>query len=96
MGGGRRFPFPKSVWSPAGGWWAEPKNWKRNTAIAFVVQAFILYHAYNWAEGKTVYFIIFYIVITFVDDVQSEGSSAQRTRQSSPLNLCVDREFDCV
>ena len=23
------------VWSPAGGWWADPKHWRRNTALAF-------------------------------------------------------------
>lgn len=24
------------VWSPAGGFFADPKHWKRNTALAFV------------------------------------------------------------
>lgn len=36
MGGGRHFHFPKHVWSPAGGWWANPTHWKRNTGFAFV------------------------------------------------------------
>ncbi|CAK7198535.1 hypothetical protein SEUCBS139899_001198 [Sporothrix eucalyptigena] len=34
MGGGPKIPYPKHVWSPAGGWYAQPANWKRNTAIA--------------------------------------------------------------
>ena len=37
MGMGRgaaNFPYPKWVWSPAGGWWCEPKNGSRNTMIA--------------------------------------------------------------
>ena len=25
--------YPKEVWSPAGGWYAQPANWKVNTAI---------------------------------------------------------------
>ena len=25
--------FPKHVWSPAGGWYAQPTNWKANTAV---------------------------------------------------------------
>ena len=25
------------VWSPAGGWWSNPKHWKRNTGVAFAV-----------------------------------------------------------
>ncbi|GAO46049.1 hypothetical protein SAICODRAFT_87703 [Saitoella complicata NRRL Y-17804] len=33
MGGGARFPYPKHVWSPSGGWWSQPKNWKMNTAL---------------------------------------------------------------
>lgn len=30
-----RIPYPKDVWSPTGGWYANPKNWRRNTAFAF-------------------------------------------------------------
>ncbi|KAK2570001.1 hypothetical protein P5673_005869 [Acropora cervicornis] len=37
MGGVKKFDYPKYVWSPAGGWWCNPRNWKRNTAIAFGV-----------------------------------------------------------
>lgn len=29
--------YPKHVWSPSGGWYAQPANWKRNTAIAGAV-----------------------------------------------------------
>jgi hypothetical protein len=25
--------YPKHVWSPAGGWYAQPANWKANTAV---------------------------------------------------------------
>ncbi|KAF2861592.1 hypothetical protein K470DRAFT_214573 [Piedraia hortae CBS 480.64] len=31
--GGPKVPYPKHVWSPAGGWYAQPKNWKQNTMI---------------------------------------------------------------
>jgi hypothetical protein len=33
MGGGGKIPYPKEVWSPAGGWYAQPANWRVNTAI---------------------------------------------------------------
>merc|ERR1712167_317237 len=36
MGAVERFPVPK-VWSPAGGWWCNPVNWRRNTKIAALV-----------------------------------------------------------
>jgi hypothetical protein len=36
MGGTKEFAYPKYVWSPAGGWWCNPRYWKRNTAIAFM------------------------------------------------------------
>ena len=29
--------YPKHVWSPAGGWYAQPSNWKSNTAVASLV-----------------------------------------------------------
>ena len=25
--------YPKHVWSPSGGWYAQPANWKSNTAV---------------------------------------------------------------
>ncbi|RMZ18811.1 hypothetical protein D0859_17202 [Hortaea werneckii] len=31
--GGGKVPYPKHVWSPAGGWYAQPANWKQNTAV---------------------------------------------------------------
>lgn len=37
LGGDRKFHYPKYVWSPAGGWWHRPANWKANTRIAAVV-----------------------------------------------------------
>jgi hypothetical protein len=37
MGGGGKIPYPKHVWSPAGGWYAQPHNWKANTAVAGLV-----------------------------------------------------------
>lgn len=32
MSGGY-YPFPKYVWSPSGGWWFTPKNYKTNAVI---------------------------------------------------------------
>ncbi|KAK8817477.1 hypothetical protein WA538_004200, partial [Blastocystis sp. DL] len=37
MSGGTPFRYPKYVWSPAGGWWAQNANWKRNTKVAALV-----------------------------------------------------------
>mmetsp|Transcript_12801 Transcript_12801/g.18894 ORF Transcript_12801/g.18894 Transcript_12801/m.18894 type:complete len:89 (+) Transcript_12801:112-378(+) len=34
--GGPKLNYPKYVWSPAGGWYANPPNWKRNTALALL------------------------------------------------------------
>jgi len=38
--------YPKHVWSPSGGWYAQPANWKRNTAIAGL--AIFLITAAGW------------------------------------------------
>ncbi|CAF3504410.1 hypothetical protein SNK03_002262 [Fusarium graminearum] len=45
-GGGGKVPYPKHVWSPAGGWYAQPANWRGNTLIAGVVMAGIV--AVTW------------------------------------------------
>ncbi|KAI9860113.1 MAG: hypothetical protein M1824_003351 [Vezdaea acicularis] len=37
MGGGSKVPYPKHVWSPSGGWYSQPANWKSNTAIMGLV-----------------------------------------------------------
>ncbi|KAI3659929.1 hypothetical protein MP638_004956 [Amoeboaphelidium occidentale] len=37
---GPRYNYPKWVWSPTGGWWADPKYWRRN--LAGVVSAFLI------------------------------------------------------
>lgn len=37
MGGGGKIPYPKHIWSPAGGWYGQPNNWKANTVVAFGV-----------------------------------------------------------
>ncbi|KAL8371999.1 hypothetical protein RB595_001690 [Gaeumannomyces hyphopodioides] len=39
MGGGPRVAYPKHVWSPSGGWYARPSNWKANTAVSLVAIA---------------------------------------------------------
>lgn len=50
-GHGTHPPHP-NVWTPAGGWWVNPPNWKRNTAIAFGVGAVLT--AYVFAYSTTV------------------------------------------
>ncbi|RCH91720.1 hypothetical protein CU098_007708 [Rhizopus stolonifer] len=42
MGAVRRYPYPKEVWAPAGGWWTRPSNWKSNTAVAAIGMAVTL------------------------------------------------------
>ncbi len=47
MGAGPKMPYPKWVWSPAGGWYCNPPNWKRNFAIAMVAYAGITYYVFQ-------------------------------------------------
>jgi hypothetical protein len=56
MGGGRKFAYPKWVWSPSGGWWPTPANWKRNSAIYVVVALSFAALAASICEKKTVRF----------------------------------------
>lgn len=54
MGGGRRFEYPKWVWTPAGGWWANPKNWKANTAAYLLFSAGVGFVVYKFTQPKIV------------------------------------------
>jgi hypothetical protein len=63
MGGGRRFEYPKWVWSPSGGWWAEPVHWKRNSIVFMGFAALTTYWAYLALEPKTVYSVPYYLVL---------------------------------
>ncbi|KAL4458383.1 hypothetical protein ABPG75_013248 [Micractinium tetrahymenae] len=39
MGGGGDLHVPKGLWSPTGGFFADPKRWKRNTLLAVAAMA---------------------------------------------------------
>ncbi|RBQ68072.1 hypothetical protein FVER14953_21076 [Fusarium verticillioides] len=52
MGGGEKVPYPKHVWSPAGGWYAQPANWRANTLIAGVVMAGIVAVTWKFSAGR--------------------------------------------
>lgn len=41
--------YPKHVWSPSGGWYAQPHNWKANTAVVAAVIAGIV--VFTWKES---------------------------------------------
>ncbi|OMH84533.1 hypothetical protein AX774_g1938 [Zancudomyces culisetae] len=51
-------PYPKNVWSPAGGWWSQPKAWKRNSVIVglgtTVLTGFLFYKSAQ-IERRTSY-----------------------------------------
>ncbi|KAK6346725.1 hypothetical protein TWF696_006838 [Orbilia brochopaga] len=47
MGGGGKIPYPKHVWSPAGGWYGQPKNWRQNTITMAALGAGLLAIAFS-------------------------------------------------
>lgn len=54
MGGGRHFHYPKHVWSPSGGWWCNPVNWKMNTAIAAMTIGFACFGVFQISAEREV------------------------------------------
>ena len=63
QGGGEHYEFPKFVWSPAGGWWSNPRHWKRNTIVIVTVAAaftipFVKYSAANEVRLSGVFCIV--------------------------------------
>jgi len=46
----------KEVWSPSGGWWCDPKGWRRNTAFAVGAYLVAQYMIFQWsAENEKRY-----------------------------------------
>ncbi|KAF8249938.1 hypothetical protein K440DRAFT_581608 [Wilcoxina mikolae CBS 423.85] len=54
MGGGGKIPYPKHVWSPSGGWYSRPHNWKSNTAVMFAVIAGVAAMAWKASAEREV------------------------------------------
>ncbi|KAI9739186.1 MAG: hypothetical protein M1834_007399 [Cirrosporium novae-zelandiae] len=48
-GHGGKIPYPKHVWSPAGGWYSQPANWKANTAVMGAIMFGIV--CVTWSVG---------------------------------------------
>lgn len=44
--------YPKHVWSPAGGWYCQPANWRQNTAIMGVVMLGIVAGVWKLSAEK--------------------------------------------
>ncbi|KAK2787402.1 hypothetical protein FQN53_005313 [Emmonsiellopsis sp. PD_33] len=54
MGGGGKIRYPTHVWSPAGGWYSQPANWKANTAIIGLVGFGIAAMAFSVSAQKEI------------------------------------------
>ncbi|SGY50498.1 BQ5605_C001g00890 [Microbotryum silenes-dioicae] len=54
LGGGARYAYPKEVWSPAGGWWTRPANWKSSTAIVGLAVSLTTYGIWAYSAGREV------------------------------------------
>jgi len=54
MGGGAQYPYPKQVWTPAGGWWTRPSTWKSNTAVVATALGFTIYGIWSYSASKEV------------------------------------------
>ncbi|KAI9295697.1 hypothetical protein K502DRAFT_207380 [Neoconidiobolus thromboides FSU 785] len=52
MGAVKRYEYPKHVWSPAGGWWAHPKQWRRNTAIVMAGMTAFIGVVWNFSASR--------------------------------------------
>ncbi|KAF8323915.1 hypothetical protein DL93DRAFT_2049328, partial [Clavulina sp. PMI_390] len=52
QGGGARYPYPKHVWTPAGGWWTRPANWKANTALVATGMGLMTYVVWNFSAAR--------------------------------------------
>lgn len=54
QGGAPRYDYPKEVWSPSGGWWAQPKTWKKNSLVIGLGTAVIIACTWNYSAKREV------------------------------------------
>ncbi|KZT59966.1 hypothetical protein CALCODRAFT_466101 [Calocera cornea HHB12733] len=47
-----QFPYPKHVWSPSGGWWTQPRNWKTNTLVVAGIIAVTSYGLFRFSAAN--------------------------------------------
>ncbi|KAJ3358903.1 hypothetical protein AMAG_19800 [Allomyces macrogynus ATCC 38327] len=52
MGGAPHKPYPRWVYSPTGGWWSQPANWKVNTAVTIGALALLTSFVWRTSEEK--------------------------------------------
>ena len=69
LSGGKRVPFPKDVWSPTGGWYSNPRNWKRNTALLLFGSIFTYIGFMKW---MTRIFVLIFFKTKEVDQYNEE------------------------
>lgn len=48
------FSRSQEVWTPAGGWWTNPHNWRTNTAYAMLGIAFVGYGIFKFSAEHEV------------------------------------------
>ncbi|KAK9383843.1 uncharacterized protein V2V93DRAFT_362852 [Kockiozyma suomiensis] len=93
MSGGKRYPFPKHVWAPTGGWWPNPKNWKRNTyGVGASIFLGIIYLRFFGPQIMTPTFrpeVQDKLVLCF-EDAAREGRIKAGTRSAASSDKPVD------
>nr|ODN96097.1 hypothetical protein L204_03788 [Cryptococcus depauperatus CBS 7855] len=47
-----QYPYPKEVWTPSGGWWSRPSNWKGNTAFAIAGIAIATFGVWRFSANR--------------------------------------------
>ena len=72
--------YPKHVWSPAGGWYAQPKNWRANTAIMLGVVVGITAMAWSVSAEKEHRYKMPEVRQPSMDWKRNEGRLAKKQR----------------
>ena len=91
QGGTKQFKYPLYVWSPSGGWWCNPRQWRRNTVIAFgaigVISAGVWYISAQLEVCKTMLLVCILHVYECICSLYIASSSSPIS--SYPLSEMV-------
>ena len=78
--------YPKHVWSPAGGWYAQPKNWRANTAIMLGVVVGITAMAWSVSAEREHRYKMPEVCLPSMDAGSNGGHPARELRSDSIWN----------
>ena len=88
------YSYPKHVWSPAGGWYSQPANWKANTAVMGAVVAGVV--ALAWGYSAEHEFRNEMPRVRLSRNIQLGGGMAPKSQRNAAIDVATVKEQSLI